>query len=654
MSSLKKYQKIELKKIVKSRKFKVVLLGLAGLIILGLCYFGVYSIIFAKKIYAHQYISNTNYGGKTKSEATALLDQKSKEVLGSKIELVYQPEIGDKKIYEISSADINLQFDIGKTTDNLWSEGRKEGTLKSLLEQLGSMFVKKAHSMQYSVNDEALSLKIKGIADELDQPEKDFSLTYENGKFILNTERKEGKRINQVGIIGELKDKISKLDKGQISFTSEAFKPQVDEEKANAALGKANRAIESGEISLKYGNQQFKVDEDTIGGFIKSKTNGDDLEIAFNDDRIKSYVDSIAGNIDVQSQNAKLTISGGKATVYQAATVGRSLDREQTKIDIENLLNARMNSDKSTNVDLATINLKVATKDPEITEQKINQLGIVELVGSAETTFNGSPSNRIHNIQVGASAINGVLLKPGETFSTLKQLGKIDASSGYLEELVIKENSTVPEFGGGLCQVSSTLFRAVLNAGLKIVERQNHKYRVSYYEPPVGMDATIYDPAPDFKFQNDYGSYLLIQSKVVGTKITFEIYGTKDGRKSEVSDSVVTDVTQPPAPSYTETETLAPGVKKKIDSAHPGATARFHYKVTRGSQVLEDRDFVSKYVPWQEKWLIGKGTPAPEPTPTPTPTPDPAPAPASEPTPPTETTPASNSNSNSVPTTPAP
>ena len=159
----------------------------------------------------------------------------------------------------------------------------------------------------------------------------------------------------------------------------------------------------------------------------------------------------------------------------------------------------------------------------------------------------------------------------------------------------------MPEFGGGLCQVSSTLFRAALNAGLKIVERQNHKYRVGYYEPPVGMDATIYDPAPDLRFVNNFGKHILIQSKVVGTKITFDIYGTKDGRSATASNPAVFDIVQPEPPLITETDTLTPGERKKIDSAHPGATASFHYKVVRGSDVLQEKDFVSKYVPWQEK-----------------------------------------------------
>lgn len=626
-------------KITKSRRAKryakVFLLSLFSLLALFLIAFGSYSAYFSKKVYAHQYIGDLNLGGKTKKEVSGILDKKSKEIADGKIELVYRLGESDLKTYDVSPQEIGLQYDNSATIDRIWSQGRGNNTLNSFLEQLKSVFVNTHHQAVYSVNEEGLALQIKNISTELDSPEKDYSLVYADGKFSLSEDRKEGRRIDQTKIKNNIQDDLSNLNIKKIYFQIEEFKPQVDRDKALLALEKANRTLTL-ELVLKHGDQQFKADSDTIGGFLKGRADNHNFEIILNDERVKSFIDSVSKSVDVDSKNAKLAISDNKATVFEPSVTGKTLDKAQTKIDIENNLRSRMDQ-KDNNPNLAFINLKVDQKEPEVSEQKINDMGIVELVGTATTSFTNSPANRIHNIQIGASALNGVLLKPDETFSTLKQLGTIDASSGYLEELVIKENKTVPEFGGGLCQVSSTLFRAVLNAGMKITERQNHKYRVSYYEPPVGMDATIYDPAPDFKFINNYGKYVLIQSKVVGTKITFDIYGTKDGRTIAMSDPMVTDVVQPDPPIDTETDTLPPGERKKIDSAHPGATASFHYKVTRGSDILQEKDFVSKYVPWQEKWLVGKAVPAPAPDPA-APTPDPAAAPAPAATPETPTT----------------
>ena len=126
-----------------------------------------------------------------------------------------------------------------------------------------------------------------------------------------------------------------------------------------------------------------------------------------------------------------------------------------------------------------------------------------------------------------------MLIKPGEEFSFIKTLGPVDESTGYLPELVIKTDKTVPEFGGGMCQVSTTAFRAALNSGLKVTARTNHAYPVVYYNPQ-GLDATVYIPNPDLRFINDTPNYILIQTKIVGTQLFFDFYGTSDGRQTKI------------------------------------------------------------------------------------------------------------------------
>ncbi|MDD3480935.1 MAG: VanW family protein, partial [Patescibacteria group bacterium] len=170
--------------------------------------------------------------------------------------------------------------------------------------------------------------------------------------------------------------------------------------------------------------------------------------------------------------------------------------------------------------------LEIEIKEPEISEKTLSSLGLSELISTGYSNFAGSPANRRHNIRVGASKFNGLLIKPGETFSFTTNLGEVDAANGYLPELVIKENTTTPEYGGGLCQVSTTTFRAALNGGLPIVARKAHSYPVSYYRP-YGTDATIYIPNPDLKFTNDTGKYILIQTRATGNYLYFDFYGTK-------------------------------------------------------------------------------------------------------------------------------
>ncbi|MFH1366818.1 MAG: VanW family protein [Patescibacteria group bacterium] len=149
------------------------------------------------------------------------------------------------------------------------------------------------------------------------------------------------------------------------------------------------------------------------------------------------------------------------------------------------------------------------------------------------SNFSGSPKNRKHNIGVGVEKFSGVILAPGEEFSFIAILGDSGPEAGYLPELVIKNNQTIPEYGGGLCQVSTTLFRAAIYSGLEITARTPHAFPVVYYNPQ-GFDATVYDPKPDLKFLNDTPGYLLIEGIIEGNQITFNFYGTKTNQEVKI------------------------------------------------------------------------------------------------------------------------
>jgi vancomycin resistance protein YoaR len=173
----------------------------------------------------------------------------------------------------------------------------------------------------------------------------------------------------------------------------------------------------------------------------------------------------------------------------------------------------------------------VDTTKPENSLAALNDLGINELIGHGVSKFNGSPKNRRFNIKVGVEKMKGIIVPQGATFSFDDNLGPVDGEHGFLPELVIKANDTVPEFGGGLCQVSSTTFRAAMDAGVPITARRNHAYAVQYYAPQ-GTDATIYPGSADLKFVNDTPGALLIWPYFPDDNtLVFDFYGTKDDRQ---------------------------------------------------------------------------------------------------------------------------
>jgi vancomycin resistance protein YoaR len=260
---------------------------------------------------------------------------------------------------------------------------------------------------------------------------------------------------------------------------------------------------------------------------------------------------------------------------------------------------------------LITLEVPVDRTPPDVTTDKVNNLGINELIGKGKSTFYHSISSRVHNIALAASRINGVLVKPGDVFSFNEALGDVSQFTGYEQAYIISGGKTILGDGGGVCQVSTTLFRAVLNAGLPIYERQAHAYRVGYYEQdsPPGIDATVYSPSPDFKFKNDTPANILIVAKTnaKGYSLTFEIYGTSDGRTSSISKPAVSDLTPPPEDSYQDDPTLPAGTIKQVDFKAWGAKVAFNYVVKRGGQTIYKKTFISNYRPWQAVYLRGTG-----------------------------------------------
>ncbi len=247
---------------------------------------------------------------------------------------------------------------------------------------------------------------------------------------------------------------------------------------------------------------------------------------------IKAYLEDLARKVNSDPADAKFSITDGKVTSFVEEKAGVTLDIEKSLQTITSALKSPTLSQQ--------ISLNYILKKPEISYGEVNNFGISALIGEGTSNFKGSPSNRIHNIKVAADRYNGILIKPGEEFSFVKALGEVDGEHGYLPELVIKNNATEPEFGGGICQVSTTAFRAAIYSGLKITARRNHAYPVSYYNPQ-GMDSTVYVPSPDLRFLNNTPGYILIQTKIVGTVLTFDFYGTDDGRKTTVDGPTITE-----------------------------------------------------------------------------------------------------------------
>lgn len=304
--------------------------------------------------------------------------------------------------------------------------------------------------------------------------------------------------------------------------------PEIQDNEVEFARQVASQLLREG-IELQEGEQTMVIKPATLRPLI---TFGQQAEAGNPDNRIlgvqleaealANYLTTtVEPDIDTPAQNARFELADGKVQQFALPQNGRQLDVAASVAAVAEAL--RQGNRR--------VSLAIRPIEPEISElAHMESLGLTALLAHGETDFAGSPKNRIHNITVGASRYHGLLLPPDTEFSFNSFLGPVDGEHGFKPELVIKNHLTIPEFGGGLCQVSTTAFRAAVESGLKITARRNHAYAVRYYGVP-GFDATIYPPYTDLRFLNNTPGYILIQTKITGTKLAFDFWGTSDGRQ---------------------------------------------------------------------------------------------------------------------------
>ncbi len=231
-------------------------------------------------------------------------------------------------------------------------------------------------------------------------------------------------------------------------------------------------------------------------------------------------------------------------------------------------------------------------------------------LGSGSSTFTGSPDFRVHNIRLGAAQFHGQWLEPGQTLDFNKQIGPVSAPRGFQPGYVLAGNTLRLEDGGGICQVSTTLFRAALRAGLPITERHAHSVQVAYYGAP-GLDAAVYAGSKNLRFRNDTAAPLLIQFRWDLQKQTLhaDLFGQSDRRTVRIEGSGLRRLQLPPNPTFVQALDLQPGQTRRIDMPAPGGVVEVKQVVTLASGQTRTYAFRSSYRPWGGVIAVPKGDP---------------------------------------------
>ena len=375
--------------------------------------------------------------------------------------------------------------------------------------------------------------------------------------------------------------------------------PTVTIENASQAVVIVQKVL-SAPVNITVNGAKISLTPSEIGNWIKQTPQGARDYISFDADKVSSDLQKLSGSYTQPEQDLDFDLdSNGKVINFSGPKDGVGIDSTKGAKDVISILQSRIDGNAVSPTPSLVMQTQVVHGGVSAHAQS---LGIKELIGTATTPFTGSTKNRIHNISTGAAKLNGSLVQPGQEFSTINTLGDIGPETGYVQELVILGPKTVPAYGGGLCQVSTTLFRSILQAGLPITARANHSYRVSFYEKDgdgksigPGLDATIYDPSPDLKFINDTGHPVMVTDQILGTKITFSLYGTADGRTSNVIGPSIVQILPPPPAQKVYSATLPAGEVKQTEFARSGADTTASYEIHYPNGTTKTQIFNSHY-----------------------------------------------------------
>jgi vancomycin resistance protein YoaR len=489
-------------------------------------------------------VGGEKIGGFSQAEAEEKIAEKTNESLEKNIVFKFTPletesltgnNLENVYLKEIKAKDIGISFNIKKSLEEPFLIGKKVSSggldekfkvfFQNLKEKLSALEGKYQFPISVEITDESFD---NFFTENFGQ----FETLPQNAEVLFNEktlnfevkEPREGALFSREKIKEDIKKDTAFLKTNDLYLVLEKTSPEISKETALVAASQAKEIIESSPYFLLVGGKKIELPKKTLGVWFSFVPKKEDSQVllspALDEELIKNYLAELSRSLNVEAQNPTLSFEGGVLKIVLPPKTGKILKIEESAKEIQEKILAKENK----------ISLFVEEVEPKITEEKIKELQIEKLIGAGTSNFSGSPKNRIHNIKIGASQFNGVLVGPDTEFSFNQILGEVGPDQGYLPELVIKNNKTVPEYGGGICQVSTTMFRAAVNSGMEVTERTPHAYPVKYYNPQ-GSDATVYQPSPDLKFKNNTGGWLLIQSKIEGNNLTFEFYGKDDGRQ---------------------------------------------------------------------------------------------------------------------------
>jgi vancomycin resistance protein YoaR len=572
-----------------------------------------YQLMYAGRIFPGISVAGVDLSGLSPTDAAIKLSQTLSYPYTGKIVLR-----DGGRVWVVTPAQMGMAFDASSSAQAAYQLGRSGGLLASLDGQV----VARSTGIELPpviLFDQRVAFQyLQALSIEVDQPVMEASLKVE-GTNVVAVPGQAGRLLDVEGTLVFLSAQMQTFRDGEVPLVIREQTPELIDVSAQAEVA---RRVLSQPMRLYIANAgendpgPWTYDIQILAHMLIVHQVGNEVQVALDPAPLREILTGIATRVDRKSENARFYFDDNtrQLALIQYAKVGRVVDTEASIAAInDSLLQGEHN-----------IALQIVEEQPAVTDNSTaEQLGITELVSSETSYFYGSSAERIQNIQAAAKQFHGLLIAPGETFSMGNALGDVSLDNGFAEALIIYGDRTIKGVGGGVCQVSTTLFRTVFYGGYPVVERYSHAYRVSYYEQTssgavdpalAGLDATVYFPLVDFKFTNDTPYWLLMETYVSAEArtLTWKMYSTSDGRSVTWETTGPQNVVPAPKPRFEESDELKAGQIRQVDWAANGADVTVTRTVIKNGAVYFSDEFKTHYEPWRAVCEVASGTEDPE------------------------------------------
>jgi vancomycin resistance protein YoaR len=574
-----------------------------------------YQLVYAGLIFPGVSVAGLDLFGLSPSDAALKLNQHLSFPINGEILLR-----DGERVWVASPAELGMVFDPSSSAMTAYGLGRSGNLFSALSEQIHAGGAGTNVAPVIIFDQRVAHQYLSQISTQINQPVVEASLIL-NGTNVVARPGQIGRELKIEATLIYLDAQLQTFSDGEVPLVVQELRPQILDVSMQAD---AARQVLSQPLTLTIQNATqddpglYVYNEQILANLlgVRIVQNGYETTVQVNLDPngLRDLLIPIKNQIERSPANAKFTFNDKtrQLDLVEDSKVGRTMDLEAS---IKAINDALLHGEHSVSLVISEVQPKA------LSNVSARELGITQLIWTETSYFYGSSEERIQNITAAAASFHGVLVAPGETFSMGATMGDISLDNGFAEALIIYGGRTIKGVGGGVCQVSTTLFRAVFNSGFPIVERYSHAYRVSYYEKTIsgatdfrlaGLDATVYFPLVDFKFKNDSPYWILMETYIGKGSLTWKLYSTPDGRSVTWDTTGPTNIVTAPAPLYEENAELRTNQIKQVDYAANGADVSVTRTVSRNGATLFQDQITTHYQPWQAICQYGPDTKEPE------------------------------------------